>query len=89
MNTLHMLLVSKGLRQGNLLIPMLKKHLIVLYNISWYQYEKGIEKILTLDRGSLGSWVDEDRSKLRVAMWTAGHMIIDMLNAYCALYIWF
>ena len=34
MNTLHMLLVSKGLRQGNLLIPMLKKHLIVLYNIS-------------------------------------------------------
>jgi hypothetical protein len=25
-------------------------------------------KILTLDRGSLGSWVDEDRSKLRVAM---------------------
>lgn len=45
--------------------------------------------ILTLDRGSLGSWVDEDRSKLRVAMWTAGHMIIDMLNAYCALYIWF
>ncbi len=46
-------------------------------------------KNLTLDRGSLGSWVDEDRSKLRVAMWTAGHMIIDMLNAYCALYIWF
>ena len=44
---------------------------------------------LTLDRGSLGSWVDEDRSKLRVAVWTAGHMIIDMLNAYCALYIWF
>ena len=25
-------------------------------------------KNLTLDRGSLGSWVDEDRSKLRVAM---------------------
>lgn len=50
---------------------------------------KQTNKILTLDRGSLGSWVDEDRSKLRVAMWTAGHMIIDMLNAYCALYIWF
>jgi hypothetical protein len=44
---------------------------------------------LTLDRGSLGSWVDEDRSKLRVAMWIAEHMIIDTLNAYCTLYIWF
>jgi hypothetical protein len=29
--------------------------------------KKNIYK-LTLDRGSLGSWVDEDRSKLRVAM---------------------
>lgn len=46
-------------------------------------------KLLTLDRGSLGSWVDEDRSKLRVAMWIAEHMIIDKLNAYCTLYIWF
>jgi len=44
---------------------------------------------LILDRGSLGSWVDEDRSKLRVAMWIAEHMIIDKLNAYCTLYIWF
>jgi hypothetical protein len=55
--------------------------------INMYNY--CIKQKLTLDRGSLGSWVDEDRSKLRVAMWTAGHMIIDMLNAYCALYIWF
>lgn len=41
------------------------------------------KKIKTLNGGSLGSWVDEDRSKLRVTMWTAGHTIIDMLNAYC------
>ena len=33
--------------------------------------------------GSLGSGVDEERSKLRVGMWTAGHMSIDTLNAYC------
>jgi hypothetical protein len=51
----------------------------------WFWYEKC--QILTVDRGSLGSWVDEDRSKLRVAMWIAEHMIIDMLNAYCTLYI--
>jgi hypothetical protein len=82
-----MLLVSKGFRQGNLLIPMPKTTQVVLSVDIIYKYTK--YKILTLDRGSLGSWVDEDRSKLRVAMWTAGHMIIDMLNAYCALYIWF
>ena len=33
--------------------------------------------------GSLGSGVDEERSKLRVSMRTAGHMSIDILNAYC------
>jgi len=33
-------------------------------------------------------WVDEERSKLRVDMWTAGHMNIDILNAYCGPY-WF
>lgn len=40
----------------------------------------------TLSGGSLGSWVDEERSKLREFMWTAGHMNIDILNAYCGLY---
>lgn len=52
-----------------------------------FEKNKYYIKILTLDRGSLGSWVDEDRSKLRVVVWTAGHMIIDKLNAYCTLYI--
>lgn len=42
----------------------------------------------TLSGGSLGLWVDEERSKLRVDMWTAGHMNIDILNAYCGPY-WF
>ena len=41
---------------------------------------------ITLSGGSLGSWVDEERSKLREFMWTAGHMNIDILNAYCGLY---
>ena len=65
--------------------------LYYITKVCWYheKEQEKIVKILTLDRGSLGSWVDEDRSKLRVAMWTAGHMIIDTLNAYCALYIWF
>ena len=36
-----------------------------------------------LSSGSLGSGVDEERSKLRVSMRTAGHMSIDILNAYC------
>ena len=38
----------------------------------------------TLNGGSLGSWIDEERSKLRVDMWTAGHMNIDISNAHCA-----
>jgi len=41
---------------------------------------------ITLSGGSLGSWVDEERSKLRADMWTAGHMNIDILNAYCGPY---
>lgn len=45
-------------------------------------------KFLTLSGGSLGLWVDEERSKLRVDMWTAGHMNIDILNANCGPY-WF
>lgn len=44
--------------------------------------------IFTLSGGSLGSWVDEERSKLRADMWTAGHMNINILNAYCGPY-WF
>lgn len=38
---------------------------------------------ITLSGGSLGSWVDEERSKLRDIVWTAGHMIVDISNAYC------
>jgi hypothetical protein len=59
---------------------------VVIIMIIWNKFK--IYKLI-LDRGSLGSWVDEDRSKLRVAMWIAEHMIIDKLNAYCTLYIWF
>lgn len=88
-----MLLVSKGLRQGILLIiranvdsiiflieddVMIRMPISNLYSCSVIRVSavdiithKVLYKnilILTLDRGSLGSWVDEDRSKLRVAM---------------------
>ena len=57
-----MLLVSKGLRLGEIYFYA-KTTLLLLTK------QKDIKKLnLTLDRGSLGSWVDEDRSKLRVAM---------------------
>lgn len=46
-------------------------------------------KNTTLNGGSLGSWVDEERSKLRVKLWTAGHMNIDNSNAYCGPWILF
>ncbi len=48
---------------------------------SWWQCF--LSEVTTLHSGSLGSGVDEERSKLRVGMWTAGHMSIDTLNAYC------
>ena len=38
---------------------------------------------ITLNGGSLGSWIDEERSQLRVDMRTAGHMNIDISNAHC------
>ena len=50
---------------------------------NFIKYTKNKNNDLTLDRGSLGSWIDEDRSKMRVIMWTAGHMNTDTLNAYC------
>lgn len=53
-----------------------------------YLKYKWRNSILTLSGGSLGLWVDEERSKLRVDMWTAGHMNIDILNANCGPY-WF
>lgn len=48
-------------------------------------YIKYLKTCKTLNGGSLGSWIDEERSKLRVDMWTAGHMNIDISNAHCAL----
>lgn len=41
------------------------------------------QPIQTLYGGSLGSWIDEERSQLCEIVWTAGHMNIDILNAYC------
>lgn len=69
-----------------------KKIFICIFHIHFVNYEKCIFFFLkqkykfTLSGGSLGSWVDEERSKLREFMWTAGHMNIDILNAYCGLY---
>lgn len=69
-----------------------KKKIICIFHIHSVNYEKCIFFFLkqkykfTLSGGSLGSWVDEERSKLREFMWTAGHMNIDILNAYCGLY---
>ena len=40
-------------------------------------------KFTILSGGSLGSWIDEKRSKLRELMWIADTLNIDILNAHC------
>lgn len=67
----------------------LKPSVVFIYLNALYVINEIVKNFnSTLSGGSLGLWVDEERSKLRVDMWTAGHMNIDILNAYCGPY-WF
>lgn len=47
-----------------------------------YEKEENNKNII-LSGGSLGSWVDEERSQLRDLMRIADTLSIDILNAHC------
>lgn len=85
--------ISRDIRPKKIWNHCVYKPSVVFYALAGvnalYVNNKFVKKFnSTLSGGSLGLWVDEERSKLRVDMWTAGHMNIDILNAYCGPY-WF